>query len=79
MTNQPKRKWRTGSQAIEDALREAEPAAEWLKRHPPGAALPSELEPGYAAEDTLCGPCSSAAGEEIWHGTEYCPRWSEEE
>lgn len=43
-----KRKWRPGiNQAIEEGLIEAEPAAEWLRTHPPGARLPDELEPGY--------------------------------
>lgn len=64
--------------AIEEALREAEPAAEWLRSHPPGARLPDELEPGYVPEDHLCDPCSAAAGEEVWHGQD-CPLWEGEE
>lgn len=44
----PRRKWRPGiNRVIEKALVEAEPAAEWLRTHPPGARLPNELEPGY--------------------------------
>jgi len=46
-----KRKWRTSNEIIEEALREAEPAADWLMRHPPGARLPDELEPGYEPDE----------------------------
>ena len=43
-----KRTWRPGiNRVIEEALIEAEPAAEWLRTHPPGARLPDHLEPGY--------------------------------
>jgi len=41
---------RFDNRAIEEALREAEPAAEWLRTHPPGARLPDALEPGYEPE-----------------------------
>jgi hypothetical protein len=41
-----KRKW-FNNRDIERALEEAEPAAEWLRTHPPGARLPDALEPGY--------------------------------
>ena len=44
------RKWYISRQ-IEEALREAEPAADWLMRHPPGARLPDDLEPGYEPAD----------------------------
>lgn len=48
----PKRRWRPGiNRTIEEALREAEPAAEWLRTHPPGARLPEALEPGYEPEE----------------------------
>jgi hypothetical protein len=40
------RKWYV-SRAMEEAIEEAEPAAEWLRTHPPGSRLPDELEPGY--------------------------------
>jgi hypothetical protein len=47
-----RRKWRPGiNQAIEEALEEAEPAADWLMRHPPGARLPDHLEPGYEPDE----------------------------
>jgi hypothetical protein len=42
-----KRKWSTSSRTIEDAIAAAEPAAEWLRTHPPGARLPDDLEPGH--------------------------------
>jgi hypothetical protein len=32
---------------IEEELEEAQPAADWIMRHPPGAKLPDHLEPGY--------------------------------
>jgi hypothetical protein len=72
------RRW-YGSRAIEEALREAEPAAEYLKAHPPGTPLPAALEPGYVPEDFPCAACSSAAGEEVWHGGDFCPRWKDDE
>ena len=43
--------WTTSSQIIEEALIEAEPAAEWLRKHPPGARLPEQLEPGYEPDE----------------------------
>jgi len=46
-----KKRWRTSNETIEEALREAEPAADWLMRHPPGARLPDELEPGYEPDE----------------------------
>jgi hypothetical protein len=50
--NKKKRKWPEGvNEDIEKALVEAEPAAEWLRTHPPGARLPDELEPGYEPEE----------------------------
>jgi hypothetical protein len=50
--NKKKRKWPSGvNEEIEKALVEAEPAAEWLRTHPPGARLPDELEPGYEPEE----------------------------
>lgn len=39
------------SRAMEEAIEEAEPAAEWLQTHPPGARLPDELEPGYEPDE----------------------------
>jgi hypothetical protein len=45
-----KRKWYV-TRAIEEALIEAEPAAEWLRTHPPGARLPDALEPGYEPDE----------------------------
>jgi len=44
------RKW-FASKEMEDAIEEAEPAAEWLMTHPPGAKLPDHLEPGYDPEE----------------------------
>lgn len=44
--DRPRRKWHV-TRAIEEALRDAEPAAEWLRKHPPGARLPDNLEPGH--------------------------------
>jgi hypothetical protein len=47
-----KRTWRPGiNRVIEEALIEAEPAAEWLRTHPPGAKLPDHLEPGYEPDE----------------------------
>lgn len=44
------RKWHA-TRAIEEALHspDVERAADWLMRHPPGARLPDELEPGHEA------------------------------
>jgi hypothetical protein len=64
-----RRKWRPGiNRAIEEALEEAEPAADWLMRHPPGAKLPDHLEPGAKNEVHLAvlgerqGICGSKVG-----------------
>lgn len=49
-----KRRWRPEvNRAIEEALAspEVERAADWLMRHPPGARLPDELEPGYEPDE----------------------------
>jgi hypothetical protein len=47
-----KRKWPHGvNRVIEEAIEAAEPAAEWLRTHPPGARLPDNLEPGYEPDE----------------------------
>jgi len=56
-----KRKWYV-SRAIEEAITEAEPAAEWLRIHPPGARLPDALEPGYEPDEYV--PESKGTDEE---------------
>jgi hypothetical protein len=38
---------------IEQAMIDAEPAAEWLGKHPPGARLPNHLEPGSDKEEAM--------------------------
>ena len=43
MTNKLRR---FNNHVIKELLIEVEPAAEWLRTHPPGAQLPDELEPG---------------------------------
>lgn len=48
-----KTRWSTSSQVIEDAIAAAKPAADWLRRHPPGARLPDELEPGYEPDEYM--------------------------
>jgi len=56
-----RRKWFV-SQEIKEAIREAEPAVDWLRRHPPGARLPDELEPGYEPDEYV--PESKGVDEE---------------
>jgi hypothetical protein len=47
-----KRRWPHGvNRVIEEALQDAEPAAEWLRTHPPGARLPDNLESGYEPDE----------------------------
>lgn len=48
--DRPRRKWYV-SRIIEEAIKDAEPAAEWLRTHPPGARLPDQLEPGYEPDE----------------------------
>jgi hypothetical protein len=59
--NRQSRKWFV-SQEMEKAIEEAEPAADWLMRHPPGAKLPDELEPGYEPDEYV--PESKGVDEE---------------
>lgn len=57
-----KRKRKSGiNKAIEETIKEAGPAAEWLCTHPPGAKLPDHLEPGYEPEEYV--PESSGTDE----------------
>jgi len=53
---------RFDNRAIEEALKEAEPAADWIMRHPPGAKLPAYLEPGYEPDEYV--PESKGTDEE---------------
>lgn len=76
----PKREWHgRGSGSIERALEEAEPAAEWLRTHPPGARLPDELEPGYVP-DNLCESNDRCVFDSRCPSVDYCmrPYWEPE-